>query len=371
MRRLLFPMWMIAVAACTAMGQQGKLPDEGGLDVSERKEAKAAVERALHWFETQQDETGAWQPAVIPGVTGLVVMGFLGHDGKGFGESNEHVHKGIDYILTQVKEDGSITGEMYVDYNTAICMMALMATKDPKYKDIIENGRRFLLRRQCDEEDGYQPNSAMYGGIGCAPDGQPCLSNTELALEAIKHSEEGLPDADKPPNRLHWEKAIRFLQRCQNLRKTNDQPWAADDGGFIYAPGTSKVGGTTSYGNTTYTGIKSLIYAGVDRDDPRVQAAVSWIKNNYTLDGNPGMGEQGLYYAYYTFAKAMDAYGREVLTDAQGKRHAWRKELVSKLLSLQRGDGSWMNINGRWLESNPVLVTAYAVISLEIAYSRP
>ena len=37
-------------------------------------------------------------------------------------------------------------------------------------------------------------------------------------------------------------------------------------------------------------------------------------------------------------------------------------------LNLQRADGSWANDNGRWWERDPNLVTAYAVIALEMIY---
>ena len=59
----------------------------------------------------------------------------------------------------------------------------------------------------------------------------------------------------------------------------------------------------------TYAGLKSMIYAGVKKDDPRVKAAYEWVQKHYTLDENPGMGGNGLYYYYHTFAKALDAIG--------------------------------------------------------------
>jgi squalene-hopene/tetraprenyl-beta-curcumene cyclase len=48
----------------------------------------------------------------------------------------------------------------------------------------------------------------------------------------------------------------------------------------------------------------------------------------------------------------------------------WRKDLADSLINLQQGDGSWINTNGRWWERDPVLVTAYAVMTLEIIYRR-
>ena len=59
----------------------------------------------------------------------------------------------------------------------------------------------------------------------------------------------------------------------------------------------------------TYAGLKSMIYAGVGADDPRVKAALKWIQQHYDLSSNPGMGQAGLYYYYHTFAKALDAAG--------------------------------------------------------------
>lgn len=371
MHRFLLAASVVLSTFAPAIGQDRPRLDQPGLELSERREAKAAIERALRWLEKQQDATGAWAPAEVPAVTALVVTGFFGFGEKEFGEANPAIQKGIQFILKHVREDGSITGEMYANYNTSICLLALVATKNPQCKPIIEKAREFLLRLQCDEGEGLTPDNPMYGGIGYGGDERPDLANLEQALEAIRQTEERYPDVSSPEKRLHWDKAIRFLQRCQNAKKTNDQPWAGDDGGFIYYPGNSKAGGTRSYGSMTYAGLKSFLYANVDKDDPRVQAAVSWIKNNYTLDANPGMGEQGLYYAYHTFAKAMQVYGQETLVDAKGAKHPWRQEFVSKLLSLQKGEGYWVNTNGRWMENNPVLVTAYVVLSLEIACSGP
>ena len=37
-------------------------------------------------------------------------------------------------------------------------------------------------------------------------------------------------------------------------------------------------------------------------------------------------------------------------------------------VNLQQPDGSWANPNGRWWEKDPNLVTAYAVLALEIIH---
>ena len=123
--------------------------------------------------------------------------------------------------------------------------------------------------------------------------------------------------------------------------------------------------GLRSYGSMTYAFLKCMIYADVKKDDPRVKAAYEWIQKHYTLDENPQMGQQGLFYYYHTMAKALSAYGDDVLVDAKGVKHEWRKDMIDKLLSLQQPDGSWVNAKDRWWENRPVLVTSYVVLTLE------
>lgn len=115
----------------------------------------------------------------------------------------------------------------------------------------------------------------------------------------------------------------------------------------------------------SYAGLMSLIYAKVSAADPRVIAVKEWLGKNYSLTENPGMGTQGLYYYYQTMAKALSATKINQLKLENGKAVDWRAELAGKLLSSQRENGSWVNANGRWMESNPVLVTSFSVLALE------
>ena len=55
--------------------------------------------------------------------------------------------------------------------------------------------------------------------------------------------------------------------------------------------------------------------------------------------------------------------------DTDSKKHDWRAELIEVLADKQQADGSWSNSNERWLEGNPNLVTAYALLAL--SYCRP
>jgi squalene-hopene/tetraprenyl-beta-curcumene cyclase len=121
----------------------------------------------------------------------------------------------------------------------------------------------------------------------------------------------------------------------------------------------------------SYAGLLSLVHAKVDAEDERVQAALRWLERHYSLDENPGQGQQGLYYYYLVMAKALDAAGLEALKTIDGGTVDWREALSAKLLSLQKPDGSWSSENGRWMEKDPVLVTTYVVLTLNIITTAP
>jgi squalene-hopene/tetraprenyl-beta-curcumene cyclase len=207
---------------------------------------------------------------------------------------------------------------------------------------------------------------------------------------------DALHDSGLPKDHPAFRKALVFIQRCQMRAESNDQPYArgANDGGFIYSPankGESKAGRQPAasqprsdsqgnqgdgelrtYGSMTYAGFKSMLYAGLSKNDPRVHAALDWIGRHWTLDFNPNMPEaqskEGLYYYYHTFARALAAWGEDVVKDRMGREHRWRDELVEKLAGVQREDGSWVNEADRWMEGLPALTTAYSMLGLQAAF---
>jgi len=353
-------------------------------------ESKAAVRRALRYLAGRQQENGSWQDH--PAITALVVTGMLGSGEKDFGVDSEVVARALAYVRSHAQQDGGIYDDYYASYSTSVCAVALARAARPEDEELISRARTFLLDLQADESEGFGPDDPAYGGWGYernAPESgggmhRPDLSNTQFALEAIKNLEalleEEAADADSAAagemerTQLAYEKALRFLERCQNRQASNDQPWAGDDGGFVYSPTESKAGespegGLRSYAGMTYAGLKSMIYAKLTKDDPRVKAAWEWACRHWSVTENPGLGQQGLYYYYLTMARALNVYGVEEVPDASGVAHDWRRELVGQLLAVQEPDGSWVNRNSRWMESIPDLVTAFAVLAIEDATS--
>lgn len=333
--------------------------------------ADALMRQGVAFLRNRQEENGAWSSSRNePGITALVVAGLL--KSKLVTPAEPVVAKGLAYLEPFIRPEGEVEGP-HANYTAAIALMAFNeANAGGRYAPQIKGGQAFLKRMQWDEGEGKTPDDMFYGGAGYGGrNNRPDLSNTAFMIEALR--ETGLP-ADDPA----LQKAITFVSRCQNrASEFNDQPWAnkVNDGGFIYTPanggqsmaGEAPGGGLRSYGSMTYAGFKSLVYAGLTPDDPRVKAALDYMRRNYTVEENPGIGQQGLYYYYQAFAKVMSTLGSPTFADAEGKEHDWRADLVGALAKRQTQDGAWVNEADRFMEGDPNLVTAFALIALSYA----
>jgi squalene-hopene/tetraprenyl-beta-curcumene cyclase len=175
----------------------------------------------------------------------------------------------------------------------------------------------------------------------------------------LTQSAEDLRDKSEAHVDLDWAAAVRFLDRVQNKANTGTN----NAGGFAYRPDESKAGTSTnkegvvvfrSYGSMTYAGLLSLIYADVNKNDPR---------------------DQGLYYFYSVLSKALAAFGRDSIPASGQSQVLWRDALAKKLINLQKvdsktGHGYWVNSNNRFWEANDILVTAYTLLALEVAIGK-
>ena len=342
------------------------------VDLSLAKEIDHSIKQGLKWLYDQQEDDGSWQH--YPAITALVLSSYLrAHPSISINEPV--IANGFEFLMNCVKPDGSIFLEDMPNYNTAICLVAFKDVNDPAFDQVIKNAEDYLMGLQIDESEDFSKDSLYYGGVGYGGDERPDLSNLQWAIEAM--SVDDLKQVDPETNltddelqrmeskKLFYDKALVFLAKCQNLKEVNKETYAQNDGGFMYEPGASKAGGTDSYGSMTYAGLKSMIYAKVDGNDDRVQSAYNWIRSNYSVETTPRMSNQGLYYYYQTMAKSLNAFGIDEIVDMQNSSHQWRKDLADQLLKIQTADGFWVNENGRWWENNPVLVTAYAILTLE------
>lgn len=362
------------------------LPPAGISGELPKAQLQAAIDKGIGWLEKNQSQTGAWSEEDYPALTALPVSAILMNPARDRKQPlPESARKGLDFILGKAQNDGGIYGKGLATYNTSLCVNALVQSGDKECLPVIARARRLLINQQQDFDKRGVADNLFDGGIGYGGShAHSDLSNTHLALEALYHSKKALADTEFDESRdfdLDWDSAIEFVSRCQNSEATVKTlgDWAGlreeDRGGFVYFPGDTKSdevetpGGKTalrSYGSMSYAGLLSFIYAEMDQSDPRIRAVLEWLGRNFTLDENPGMGAQGLYYYFHTMSKALSLAGEGALVLADGTQVDWKDLLARKLLATQKDDGSWVNgESSRWWEDNPALATSYALLSLE------
>jgi squalene-hopene/tetraprenyl-beta-curcumene cyclase len=366
----MFPIKVLAAAGICALsvgiGTVARAADASTTE-SDAKLYQQTVDRGVEFLINKAEQPdGSYGKDDGPGVTAICTDALLRH---GRSPDDPAVAKSLKWIQKFVHDDGGIysPNSPVKNYETSLAVLCFSAANaDGRYAKLIGNADKFLKGVQW----GGEKSDFKYGGAGYGNHKRPDLSNTGFFTDALKAAGNG-------PNDEAVKRALVFVSRCQNFESAdNTTPFAAKnpDGGFYYTPaanggseaGDTLEGGLRSYGSMTYTGLKSMIFAGVKADDPRVKAAVGWVKKHYTLDVNPGMpvGEQGLYYYYNTFSKALAALDMNEIADDQGKVHNWRHDLLEAIAKRQKPDGSWVNPSPRWMEGNSNLVTAYCLISL-------
>ena len=368
------------------------------LDEAHYRKAREMIDRSIEYLRSSQDEaTGGWgvrpEGPQFPAITGLVLSGMLME--PDIDETDPNVSRGLDFILSFRQDDGGVYDRVLASYNTSMCLSTLARVNRADAAAAIGPAQAFLKGIQWTEESAdhpetgsVDPSNPFYGGVGYGSHSRPDNSNLNMMLQ-------GLHDSGLDCNDEAFQRALVFLQRTQMHDDVNDMAYAdgSSQGGFIYATspdqehlgeGESKAGmideampdGSTAqrlraYGSMTYAGFKSYVYANLDRDDERVQLAYEWIKRHYTLEENPGVGQQGLYYYYVTFSRALDAWGlpyvETIGEDGVLTPRDWANDLIDALAARQNADGSFVNEQDRWMEGDPALVTGYALLALQHA----
>lgn len=350
-----------------------------GAHLSLKLESQEVIRKGNQFLLTQQAENGSWGDENLPAFTALALRCLILDPSREPNDDTQApIQKGLDWLLTQQKADGGIYGKGMATYSTSNAIMALFVADPQKYKPQILKARSFLINQQTDWGIKGELDSEFDGGIGYGGTyAHSDLSNTKFAIEALYHTRALATDSgEENVQELDWAAALAFVTKCQNLQETNPGEKVGNDGSFVYFPGNSKAGEAVDsktgrvalrgYGSMSYSGLLSLIYSNLDESDPRVKAVVAWINDNYTLDENPGLGGQGLYYYYQAMAKALVAANITHLKGKNGLEIDWRAELAATIINNQREDGSWINTDAsRWMENDPILVTSYSLLALQ------
>ncbi|MBR0056755.1 MAG: hypothetical protein IJP66_05440, partial [Kiritimatiellae bacterium] len=305
------------------------------------------------------------------------------------------------YVVVPGRRGGS-----YGTYNTAICMTALHYCDNIGSTRLLQKAREYVASTQLTGQEGENNGGFGYEAASSPRAGGADLNNSAWVISAMaltQDVEEKRPAGEKRAD-IDWEAALGYVDRMQV--KPDAKGTDPDDaGGFLYrlpdkgrgAPpstipmaegkppagrggqeGGRPAGGPPpgmgrpmlrSYGSITYSGLEAMIFAQVSRSDPRVVSAIDYARHHWTLDENPGMGQQGLFYYYTIMARALSVLELDSLPSANpgDPDIHWRDELIDKIVSLQNPDGSWQNANNRFWENDPVLCTSYSLLALEYA----
>lgn len=326
-----------------------------------------ALCRGTDFLLSQQATDGHWSDAQMPALTALPLWALVSAKEActNLPAAKCAISNAVQYVLSSQRADGGFYipkpgrgGSGLGNYNTSVCLSALFDSGLAP-KEALLKARSYIASSQLEGDD------TMGGGFGYDKVSRrryADLSNTSYAMSAMARTaslEEFRTGNTKVD--IDWTRALAFVE---NLIKKE----GADAGGAAYNEQTPQAGTRTNaqgrvhlraYGSMTYAAVLSMCSARLDRGDPRVRQSLEYLTKYWSVDENPGMGNQGLYYFYDIMARALIAAGVEKVGD-----HAWKKELSSRVISLQRADGSWCNDNNRFWEADPILCTSFAILVL-------
>ena len=331
---------------------------------------EASVVRGASFLLSRQAADGHWSDPQMPALTALPLWALTGCAGKTAVDAarvGEAMKKAASFVLATQRPDGGFYvpkpgrgGSGLGNYNTSVCLSALFDSGLAP-KAALLRAREYIASSQLVGDD------TLAGGFGYDKVSRrryADLSNTSYAMSAMAKTaslEEFRTDGKRVD--IDWDKAIAFVEHLMEKD-------GSEAGGAAYNERTPQAGTSTNaqgkvhlrtYGSMTYAAVLSLCSARLDRGDPRVRQSLEYLTKYWSVDENPGMGNQGLYYFYDIMARALTA--AEV---RQVGEHDWRRELSAKVISLQRPDGSWANDNNRFWEADPVLCTSFALIVLNL-----
>lgn len=323
---------------------------------------ETAVTNGISFLLSTQQADGHWSDPHMPALTALPLWA-LTLNGCG-AQTNA-----VKFVLSTQRKDGGFYfpkpgrgGSGLGNYNTAVCLSALFDSGLAPTAALLK-AREYIASSQLIGDD------TLGGGFGYDKISRrryADLSNTAYAMSAMAKtaSLEDLRSDGKSVD-LDWEQAVKFVE---GLMKRE----GPDAGGAAYNHRTAQAGIESdkegrvhlrAYGSMSYAAVLSMCSAKLTKGDPRVRQTLEYLAKNWSVDENPGMGNQGLYYFYEIMARALSAAQVEEVGG-----HNWKDELATKIISLQRPDGSWANDNNRFWEADPVLCTSFALIVLSHCY---
>jgi len=348
-----------------------------------KAEVEAMIGRAEAYLLAQQQPDGGFTEGAryALGITQLAAIGLTMPPGLPVGDAR--VAKALAFMEGFAQPDGGVypPDEGLATYYTSLALLTWRATGTGAQARITA-AQNYLFGVQ-ETADGIKQGGFGYGGT---KKGSEDLSNSSFAIQALR--ETGVPASDP-----RLQAALKFLERCQELKAVNTLAWAAgDSGGAVYTPDVAGMQGSwlkrnpgktaadapkiQAYGTMTYALVQSYAALDLKPGDVRLDAALAWTRRNYRFDVNPGIvrskGKEGLLYYYMGMAKTFGLMGLTGF-EVEGRPVDWRADLFAAIKEraqpTRTRDGReaffWMNEADRWGESSPPLSTCYMVHALK------
>jgi hypothetical protein len=298
----------------------------------------SAIARAAHWLWSEQSDDGGWHSKTYgllrsgQSLTPFVLDALL---------PIPHHAARVDKAFEFLKRNFNTEPVDYPNYaaGLAVRVAARLKRNMPEWL-------AYLREQQFTEENGWTPNDPAYGAWGMGGErrrppepGHIDLAMTRYVLEGL--SAMGVSSADPA-----MQKAIVYLDRCQNA-----------DGGFFFSTvnlDTNKAGDAggkyRSYGTTTCDGMLALLAAGVPPADLRIARAQAWLKKNHLEERAPGFDLEP---ARIGWSDGLRFYYAAAVTRAMPS--------LPVQLPVQNDDGSFANKSNLVKEDDPLIATAFAL----------
>ena len=140
------PVWSVAAPSSAP----ASVAAPGAVDAQSVADARKAVDLGIAFLRSKQAENGSYGNHV--GLTAMVLTAMAESHRAYRVEDGPFVRLAAEWLVAQQRADGAITGDATPAYNTALAIIALQGLDPVKYKTQIENGQKFLVKDQSDED---------------------------------------------------------------------------------------------------------------------------------------------------------------------------------------------------------------------------
>ena len=316
-------------------------------------EVDKAIESGIEFLLSNQKDNGAIYDRGNPtAITALSVMSLaaVGHLPIHPNANGKAMAKALEFLLLEKNQDevgyfGKHGGRMYGHGIVTLTLtemlgMGMDEETDESIRDRCQKAIDLILRSQ-----KVQKNQAQQGGWRYSPDARDSdLSVTIWQLMALRSAKNS--GLDVPASAI--SDAIEYLERSYKS-KLDDQGNPIDKkSGFAYQPG-----GHPEY-TTTAAGLLAMQVCG-QYESPFVLGAADWL-----LDNDPQRNRKFFFYGTYYYAQAMYQRGDEHADKA--------RTLVEEiLLPMQKANGAWQG-GGSESGAGEVYCSSMAMLALAVKY---